>query len=284
MRRRASYEQRARTPLPTFDEGLDACRRILQRGARPAVLRLYDEIESKRHFDLEDCALIVLDEGDAPLVDATMRRRRRRVRSGRTSRVSARGRWLEQRNDVGALAPLWERGLVVDTIEVAGSWSILSTLHQSVTRRPSARWKACTSRRSTNRTPTFDGACLYFTFAAHSRRPRRLLSSSVGRGDDRSAGSRRSASVTTTAWGATARASSRAPGRPASVLLDDSRRLLDPDDIMNPGVLGLGGDAVVRALAIDVGSSSLRTAIVDDQGTSATSTNVPFASRTPNPG
>ena len=33
-----------------FGDGLDACRRIVQRGATPAVLRLYDEIESQRNF------------------------------------------------------------------------------------------------------------------------------------------------------------------------------------------------------------------------------------------
>ena len=49
----------------TFDAGLEACRRVLQRGATPAVLRLYDEVESARNFELEHtCALIVLDEAD----------------------------------------------------------------------------------------------------------------------------------------------------------------------------------------------------------------------------
>jgi alkyldihydroxyacetonephosphate synthase len=57
----------------TFADGLDACRRILRRGATPAVLRLYDATESGRNFDQPDTnVLIVLDEADPALVDATL--------------------------------------------------------------------------------------------------------------------------------------------------------------------------------------------------------------------
>ena len=74
--------------------GIEACRQILRRGATPAVLRLYDEVESARGHggDGTRCALLVLDEGDPAIVDATMavvadvlrrRRRRRRRRDAR---------------------------------------------------------------------------------------------------------------------------------------------------------------------------------------------------------
>ncbi len=43
-------EVRAAFRFTTFVDGLDACRRILRRGATPAVLRLYDAIEGDRHF------------------------------------------------------------------------------------------------------------------------------------------------------------------------------------------------------------------------------------------
>jgi alkyldihydroxyacetonephosphate synthase len=38
-------EARAAYGFGSWDAGVDACRRILRRGATPAVLRLYDEIE-----------------------------------------------------------------------------------------------------------------------------------------------------------------------------------------------------------------------------------------------
>src|ERR1017187_4803762 len=73
LHRRPRHEERAAFGFATFGEGLEACRRVMQRGARPAVLRLYDEAESKRIFDVGQCLLVVLDEGDHFLVEATMK-------------------------------------------------------------------------------------------------------------------------------------------------------------------------------------------------------------------
>ncbi|HEV2361242.1 MAG TPA: FAD-binding oxidoreductase, partial [Acidimicrobiales bacterium] len=66
-------ERRAAYAFESFAEGLDACRRILRRGATPAVLRLYDAAESERNFQFDSgCLLIVLDEGDEKVIDAVM--------------------------------------------------------------------------------------------------------------------------------------------------------------------------------------------------------------------
>ena len=42
-----THERRAAYGFAIFDDGLDACRRILRRGATPAVLRLYDAVEGR---------------------------------------------------------------------------------------------------------------------------------------------------------------------------------------------------------------------------------------------
>ncbi|MCU1387491.1 MAG: FAD/FMN-dependent dehydrogenase, partial [Ilumatobacteraceae bacterium] len=67
-------ERRAAYSFTTFGAGLEACRRIIQRGATPAVLRLYDAAESQRGQggDGTQCMLLVLDEGDPALIDAVM--------------------------------------------------------------------------------------------------------------------------------------------------------------------------------------------------------------------
>ena len=58
-------QERRAFGFSTFADGLEACRRILRRGATPAVLRLYDQTESERNFDEGDTnVLIVLDEAD----------------------------------------------------------------------------------------------------------------------------------------------------------------------------------------------------------------------------
>ena len=60
----AAQERRA-FGFESFAAGLEACRRIMRRGATPAVLRLYDETESERNFDHgETNVLVVLDEAD----------------------------------------------------------------------------------------------------------------------------------------------------------------------------------------------------------------------------
>ncbi len=59
-------ERRAAYAFTGFAEGLDACRRMLHRGATPAVVRLYDAIEGDRSFQTgpDRHVLLVMDEGD----------------------------------------------------------------------------------------------------------------------------------------------------------------------------------------------------------------------------
>ena len=85
-----------RTRSPRGTPGVDACRRILRRGATPAVLRLYDEIESQRSHGTDGSVaiLLVLDEADEPAGrrhDGHRRRGVRRRRSGSTTSWSSSG-------------------------------------------------------------------------------------------------------------------------------------------------------------------------------------------------
>jgi alkyldihydroxyacetonephosphate synthase len=238
LRRRANYERRRAYSFASFGEGLDACRRILQRGARPAVLRLYDEVESTRHFGVNENALIVLDEGDPGLVDATID-----IVDDECAGASVRDeelveRWLERRNDVSALAPLWERGLVVDTIEVAGAWSILESLHERVTRSLLALEGILVV--SVHQSHAYlDGACLYFTFAAQPNDPETFYRHAwdVATNEVMSAGG--ALSHHHGVGRNRARFMSEALGD-VFPLLQSVKALLDPLGIMNPGVLGLG--------------------------------------------
>lgn len=171
----------------TFEQGLDACRRILRRGATPAVLRLYDRKESERSFGRGDvCVLIVLDEADPALLAATLSIVDEECAgAGAGAGAAAAGagaagagaarlgdglveRWVANRNDVSALAPLWRGGVVVDTAEVAGSWAALPALATEVVAAVSAI--PGTLVASVHESHAYlDGACLYFTFAG--RRP-----------------------------------------------------------------------------------------------------------------
>ncbi len=241
VRRRAPHEARRAYQFATFVEGLDACRRLLQRGASPAVLRLYDESESKRHFDVEGCALIVLEEGERAFVEATMSVTEEECATARRLDDELVAHWLERRNDVSALAPLWERGLVVDTIEVAGAWSVLDALHERVGSALRARDGMLVV--SVHQSHAYiDGACLYFTFAGQPE----------GDADAFYRGAWDVAMDEVIALGAAishhhgvgrnrARHVARSLGSSYAVL-EDLKSLFDPEGLLNPGVLGFGGD------------------------------------------
>lgn len=172
VRPRPSASARRAYGFADLEHGLDACRRILRRGATPAVLRLYDATESERSFAVTDrCVLIVLDEADPELLGATLDIVDQECRAGGHAPGGAAfldpglvDRWLEHRNDVSALAPLWQSGIVVDTAEVSGRWRVLPQLAKDVL--DALRSLPGTLVASTHQSHAYpDGACLYFTFA-----------------------------------------------------------------------------------------------------------------------
>jgi len=242
VHRVAPSEQRAAFIFATFLDGMEACRRVVQRDARPAVLRLYDEVESKRNFDVDGCALIVLDEGDALFVDATMRIVREECVGATTLDHSYVERWLERRNDVSALAPLWERGYVVDTIEVSGPWSILESLRERVSDALGAL--SGMLNVSVHQSHAYlDGACLYFTFAGQPETDPTAFYRRAW--DDAMSTVLREGGAISHHHGvgrARARFVADALGG-AFTILEGAKAQLDPHHVLNPGVLGLGGPA-----------------------------------------
>ncbi len=149
----------------TFSEGLDACRRILRRGARPAVLRLYDEIESDRGYKTGEGrnVLLVFDEADPLIADATLAVVVEECASVERLSDDLVDSWMGHRNDVSALESLIGGGLVVDTMEVAGPWSRLDAIYRDTIAAMSPIGK--TYAVSAHQSHAYsDGACLYFTF------------------------------------------------------------------------------------------------------------------------
>lgn len=161
-------EGRAAYGFTSFAAGLEACRLILRADANPAVLRLYDARESRRHFDTPrgQCVLLVLDEADPALVAGNMR-----VVEDAAAKEGAEvldphllEHWLETRNDVAGLEKAVRGGMVVDTTEITGRWRDLPGIYDAVVAAMEAvpGTIAITSHQSHAYT---DGACLYFTWA-----------------------------------------------------------------------------------------------------------------------
>jgi alkyldihydroxyacetonephosphate synthase len=228
-------ERRAAYAFESFAAGVDACRRILRRGATPAVLRLYDIAESERSFDHSTNVLLVLDEGDDLLVEATM------------AIVAAEcaeplgpepvERWLVHRDDTYDTDELARQGIFGDTIEFSAGWSTLTNLYESV--KAAVAGVAGTVWTSGHLSHAYgDGACVYVTIA--------------GMGAD----------WYVPAWDAAAGAILAAGGAlshhhgiglakarflpsalgPTHGVLVDLKRALDPAGILNPGKLGLPHD------------------------------------------
>jgi alkyldihydroxyacetonephosphate synthase len=235
------HQRKAAYGFASFEQGLDAMRRITQRGAHPAVMRLYDEVESKRNHETGDGVnvLLVLDEGDPQLVDTDMELVAEECSDAVHLEVGLVDHWLEHRNDVAALEALISRGYVVDTMEVSGPWAALpGAFAQVIAAVEAVPGTLAVSAHQSHSYQT--GACLYFTFAggvgaderdefyaaAWDAGTRAALAAGCSLSHHHGVGINR------------ARFVAEALG-PAHGVLSAVKAALDPHGILNPGKLGL---------------------------------------------
>jgi alkyldihydroxyacetonephosphate synthase len=234
-------DRRAAYTFGSFADALDACRRIIHRGARPAVLRLYDAIEADRTYQTgpDDHLLLVLDEGDPLVVDATMNIVAEECRDAALADIAFVEQWLGHRNDTSALQALVSRDYVVDTMEVAAPWSRCNEVYEAAT--AAIRAVPGTLVASAHQSHSYpDGACLYFTFAGQPPREQReafyrdaweagtraVLAHGGALSHHHGIGLNRSRFV-------------RDALGPAFDVLVATKQALDPNGILNPGKLGL---------------------------------------------
>lgn len=129
--------------IPTVAEGLEAIRRFMREGWRPAVVRLHDGTEAERsygeHVMEGESILLLLSEGPQGLVAAEAEAVARHVADAcpeaRPLGEAPVERWLHHRNDVSMFWQLTGMGLIVETIEVAAGWSAIGTIYRDVTER-----------------------------------------------------------------------------------------------------------------------------------------------------
>jgi alkyldihydroxyacetonephosphate synthase len=160
-------EVRGAFAFTSFEDALDTMRRIVQRGATPAVLRLYDATEADRSYQTGAVhLLLMLDEGDAHITEATrlIVDEECAVAGADLADVAFVEQWLGHRNDVSALEALISHGLVVDTMEISGPWRALPQIYARTIEAISG--VEHTMAASAHQSHSYlDGGCLYFTFA-----------------------------------------------------------------------------------------------------------------------
>ena len=237
--------------FPTFSAGILAMREAIRADATPAVLRLYDATESQRSHggDGTTCTLIVLDDGEQEIVDATLAvvDRYARAHGAVIAPVERVDHWLAHRNDTSGLQALTKKGFVIDTMEVAAPWSAMNEVYSNVCRAVLAIDGARSISAHVSHS-YLDGACLYFTFVG-----------TISTREINSASTDEHEALYLAIWNAAQRAALEAGGNlshhhgvglnrgrfmreamgSAFDVLVAMKQALDPNDLLNPGKLGL---------------------------------------------
>ena len=128
--------------LESMRQGIEIARKILRSGIKPQVVRIHDWLECEKPYgafmEENECLLIILTEGAKPVVEA----------QGQviTSIAEAEGAiaagskpvdiWYEHRNDAADEYEVYgTQGIMVDTIEVSGTWADLADIYESTVER-----------------------------------------------------------------------------------------------------------------------------------------------------
>jgi alkyldihydroxyacetonephosphate synthase len=124
--------------FPDVAAGLDAIRRLVRVGWRPAVVRLYDQMETARTFSQwapsDACLLLVVSEGPPGLVAAELTAVAAEVGDAPSLGAAPVEHWLGHRNTVPSWDFFLDKELMVDTIEIAATWDRVTPLYDATMR------------------------------------------------------------------------------------------------------------------------------------------------------
>lgn len=123
--------------MPTVEGGVEAMRRMMREGLRPALMRLYDEDETGHLDGISErgCALLLGFTGAARLAEAEHDLARAIAECGGGSRAGAvpTEAWLARRYDFSRVESVLDReGGYAETIEVAHRWSGIVLLYRAL--------------------------------------------------------------------------------------------------------------------------------------------------------
>ncbi|MFW9952245.1 MAG: FAD-binding oxidoreductase [Candidatus Thorarchaeota archaeon] len=125
--------------FPNFEASLEAVRLILREQIYPAVIRIYDEDETKRHFSHIQKAIgrvmvVFICEGNNELVqlEEKITRDKCMQKSGIDCGEEPVKHWFETRFKVTETSSSPQYNLTIDTIEVAVSWENAARMYHHV--------------------------------------------------------------------------------------------------------------------------------------------------------
>ena len=122
--------------FPSVAAGLDAIRRVMRAGWKPAVVRLYDQVETARTFSQwapgDACLLLAVSEGPAAMVAGEMDAIAAAAGDATATGEAPVEHWLGHRNEVPSWDLFLDREMMVDTIEIAATWDRVNALYDAV--------------------------------------------------------------------------------------------------------------------------------------------------------
>jgi alkyldihydroxyacetonephosphate synthase len=227
---------------PDMRAGFALQRHIVQAGWRPPVMRQYDARESRRQSpDARACLILMVHEGPAALVAAERAAVAAMAREAGidTAPAAIVEHWMTHRNTVPSWDTLLSRNLIADTVEVSADWDRIARIYDDATASLS-EIPGCRAASAHSSHVYRSGLNLYFTFAVQLDSPEAMEAAYVD------------------AWRRIMEATVRHGGSLAhhhgigrvrrGVLVDELgpegvgllrkiKQALDPNGIMNPGVL-----------------------------------------------
>jgi len=153
--------------FPDLSTGLECMRAVMHSGIRPLVMRLYDPEDTIFNgYEVHDggCLLVVASAGPRQVADAEAATVKKLAGEAREMGEGPWERWQKHRFDLSAerlKAFLEPAGAYLDTIELAGPWTVLPELHARVKAAIGGGGMAlCHFSHAYEQ-----GCCAYFSFA-----------------------------------------------------------------------------------------------------------------------
>jgi alkyldihydroxyacetonephosphate synthase len=144
----------------SMDDAVENARKILK-SFKPALLRIFDRLESLKNFGVEGVVMIAIVEGE--LADRERDFLLERVR-GEFIGEGAVEKWLRERFDVSDISKYVPLGIVFDTIEVSCFWNSAMEVYRRMLKE--IREVEGTLFASCHASHFYEeGLCFYFTFA-----------------------------------------------------------------------------------------------------------------------
>lgn len=229
----------------TMKQTLDTTRIIQQRQVYPAVIRIYDHIETERHFYKDKTAkkramVIFICEGTKQIVDFEISEVRKVCEEcgGIDAGQDPIKHWFETRFSVKESSEFGPKELIFDTIEVSCMWDQAEDLYNNVVEQmKSIPGNILISGHASHFYP--NGVCFYFTFGGvvqDGQTPNEFYRKSWDAamiGTLKAGGSishHHGVGLSRTRW-------MKAEHGPVLELMKKIKNALDPNNIMNPGKL-----------------------------------------------